>query len=528
MYNFKLKDIYISLIIFFLGVISRAPFMSKFFTFGDGPEFAIAMEKYSPKDGFPVPYTFLYVIAANAINLFLKNANASFVFMSVVSSGLFAVAIFWLGLIIFDRLKGLWAAFIILTAPWLWYYGITFFPFTTTGFFSACSVLGFYIAVFDKNKYGLYWGSVAFALLCGWRSQDFLFTAPLFLFTLFSFKNRIAFKAFILFVLVCSAWLIPSIYMAGGVGEFFQTLIKFSKTSRLAFNVFNSSFAEIKTNFTIKIKILILFFGIGIFPLLYQVYPFFNLSKIVSDPKHKFFAFWVFPAVIFYFIVFGDNPGYLIQSLSGLTIYLAWAIFQSCDEVSSLFSQRINPCLIRNTLNSRNLGWLFVSVLTLFNIFIFSYDFNPTGKAKLEFQYQSLPDTRKKDAMLNYKYKYIVENFDPENTVIISSNWYFMQNMYYLEKFHVYSYSAIILGNDIRTVKAGYSHTRKYYEKQDKSYEFDDNVLNAVIFDEDAIDWIQEKDKVNAIDVGGGYHIYLVKGESAKKIFFNYHKIFFN
>lgn len=523
MNNFKNKDIFISVALFLLGVFSRAPFVSHFLNFGDGAEFAIAMSKYSPKDGLIAPYTFLYVMFAKTINIFFKNANSSFIFMSVISSGLFTVVIFWLGMTIFDRLKGLWAALIVLSAPWLWYYGLVFLPFMTVGFLSACSALGFYAAIFNKDNRALYLGSAAFALLCGWRSQDFLFTAPLFIWTLLNVRPRIAFRAFMLFLAICLLWFIPLVYMSGGIIDFFQRLTQFSKTSKLTMNVFNIPYSEVKKNFTIKVKILLLIYGLGILPLFYQFCSFFRITNIIKERKVSFFVIWIIPSVLFYLVVMGDSPGYFMQSLSGLTVYLAWAIFESCKEISSLLEDKK---FLRLPLNDpKSIGWVFVVSLILINSFVFIYDLNPKGKPGLDFHYQSLPDTIKKDVMLKNKYNYIKVNFDPEDTAILSSNWYFMQNMYYLERFDVYSYSVIILGNGVKTVKYGHNHTRRYYDKEDNSYEFNTKIKNAVIFDEEALSWIENKGAVDILDVGGGYHIYLIRKPKGGKIYFDYYKI---
>ncbi len=224
------RDFFISLALFLLAIVTRVPFTEHFFGHPDGPEYAIAIERFLPREGFPYPLTFTYVMLIRLINFIVNNAHTSILTQSVIGTGLLVIIVYWLGLTIFDRTKGIWAALIVLSAPWFWYYGITYFPFMFTGFFSGASALGFYYAVFKKNKYGLYWGTVSFAMLCGYRHPEFMFTAPLYLWALLNTRPKDALRSLLLFTLVCLLWFIPEVIMYGGFREFIGIFQNFSKS----------------------------------------------------------------------------------------------------------------------------------------------------------------------------------------------------------------------------------------------------------------------------------------------------------
>jgi len=83
-----------SVALFVLTVVCRLPFTSKLLYDQDAVQFALALENYDVYLQQPhPPGYFLYVMAGKAINLFAQNGNASFLVLSVIASGLTAVAI---------------------------------------------------------------------------------------------------------------------------------------------------------------------------------------------------------------------------------------------------------------------------------------------------------------------------------------------------------------------------------------------------------------------------------------------------
>src|SRR5205809_1230104 len=104
--------------LFIVTVISRLPFTSRLLFDQDSVQFALALEKYDVYLHQPhPPGYFLYVMAGKLINLFFHDANSSFLALSLIGGGLTVVAVYYLGLSIFDRETGLWAAALAFTSP---------------------------------------------------------------------------------------------------------------------------------------------------------------------------------------------------------------------------------------------------------------------------------------------------------------------------------------------------------------------------------------------------------------------------
>src|SRR5213592_2452339 len=124
--------------ILFVGtLISRLPFASKVLYDQDAIQFGLALEKYDLYLHQPhPPGYFVYVMLGKLVDLFFYDANSSFLLLSFIGSGLTVVAVYYLGVAIFDRQEGLWAATFALTSPLLWYYGELALTYVVAAFFN--------------------------------------------------------------------------------------------------------------------------------------------------------------------------------------------------------------------------------------------------------------------------------------------------------------------------------------------------------------------------------------------------------
>src|SRR5437879_8467767 len=89
--------------LFSITFITRIPFTSRLLFDQDAVQFALAIEKYDVYLHQPhPPGYFLYVMLGKMINIFFHDANTSFLVLSLIGSGLIVVAVYPLGLAIFD------------------------------------------------------------------------------------------------------------------------------------------------------------------------------------------------------------------------------------------------------------------------------------------------------------------------------------------------------------------------------------------------------------------------------------------
>ena len=117
-------SILLSGLFFVIIIVTRIPFTSKLLYHWDSVQFALALEKYDIAVHQPhPPGYFLYVMLGRLINHFVKDANKTFIFISILFSGLAVVAVYCLGKEIFDMKIGILAAAIAITNPNMWFHG---------------------------------------------------------------------------------------------------------------------------------------------------------------------------------------------------------------------------------------------------------------------------------------------------------------------------------------------------------------------------------------------------------------------
>src|SRR4030042_238026 len=103
MSNHKNKDIILPLSLFILTILTRIPFTSKYLYHWDSVQFALALEDYDITVHQPhPPGYFLYVMLGRLVNLFVKDANTTFIFISILFSSLQVVTLSFFGIEIFD------------------------------------------------------------------------------------------------------------------------------------------------------------------------------------------------------------------------------------------------------------------------------------------------------------------------------------------------------------------------------------------------------------------------------------------
>ncbi len=149
----------------------------------DSVQFALALEKYDITVHQPhPPGYFLYVMLGRLVNFFIKDANSTFIFISILFSGLAVVTIYYLGKEIFDKKTGVIAALIALTSPNLWFHGEVALTYVVEAFFSSFVALLCWRILKGEHKY-LWLSVIALGIAGGIRQNTIVFLLPLWLFS---------------------------------------------------------------------------------------------------------------------------------------------------------------------------------------------------------------------------------------------------------------------------------------------------------------------------------------------------------
>ena len=105
-------------------VVSRIPFRSRFLYHWDSVNFALGMEQFNVRLHQPHPPGYLlYVLLGRLVDSFVGDANASLVWISLVSGGLTVSMVYLLGRRLFGQTEAIVGALLALTGPAFWFYG---------------------------------------------------------------------------------------------------------------------------------------------------------------------------------------------------------------------------------------------------------------------------------------------------------------------------------------------------------------------------------------------------------------------
>ncbi|OGW42791.1 MAG: hypothetical protein A2Y66_02565 [Nitrospirae bacterium RBG_13_41_22] len=414
-------DILLPLFLFFLVIITRIPFTSKLLYHMDSGHFALALEKYDITVHQPhPPGYFLYVMLGKLLNYFIRDANSTFVFISIVFSSLTIIVLYYLGREIYDKKTGILAAIFALTSPNLWFHGEVALSYVLEAFFS--TAVAFLCWRIYKGEHNYIWLSViALGIAGGIRQNTIVFLLPLWLFSVKGVPIRKIIGSLALMGLVCLLWFIPMVWMTGGWNAYREAFRELWLFNTGHISVFERGWESFKIFSSALLNFTFCSIGAGIYVLSLAAYSLIKHRRLkyLDRAKVYFFSFWVLPSVFFYLMVFNrpTNPGYVLIFLPALCILLVVSIGHLSSEFKNIIKKDI-----------------YIPVVTLvivINLYVFFFSSNQA----------SCREIKKHD----YELSIILRNIklhDPTKTVVFVQEPYtfygFRQVMYYLPEFRIY------------------------------------------------------------------------------------------
>ena len=417
--RFKNKDIILPILLFLVTVLTRIPFTSKLLYHWDSVQFALALENYDITVHQPhPPGYFLYVMLGRLINLFIKDANTTFIFISILFSGLAVVAIYYLGKEIFDKKTGILAALIALTSPNLWFHGEVALTYVVEAFFSTFVALLCWRILKGEHKY-LWLSVIALGIAGGIRQNTVVFLFPLWLFSVRGVPIRKIIASLGILSIVCLFWFVPMVWMTGGWAAYQSAFRELWLFNTGHVSVFEKGWTTFKIFSSALVNFVLYGVGAGIFILGIATYSLIRHRKLrFLDPNRAFFfLLWIMPSVLFYLLIFihPANPGYVLIFIPALLILTAASIGFIINDLKRLIKKDPAP--------------LIASVIIVINTAMFFF-----------YHYVSYREIRIHDRNLSIMVDGI-KSFTPDNTAIFVEPYIFYgfrHIMYYLPEYRVY------------------------------------------------------------------------------------------
>lgn len=509
----KKNSTFIFLIIF-LVFLTRVPFVSKILYCWDSVQFALAVEKFDVRLYQPHPPGYiLFVFLGKIFNIFLKDANLSFILINIIFSIFSVIVLFYLGTAVKDRKLGICASLLLLLSPVFWFEGEVALPYIMECFFSILVAYLAYLTTSGRNYILL--TSFILALAGGVRQNLILFLFPLFLYSIFCFRKNLfsnILKSGIVFIIVFFSWFLPMAYLSGGISEY-RRILSGQWDYVLNFSLFRGGYSAVLGN-TIRVINYTLFAGLGftaVLPVFYFIKILAFKDKIIFNKKlFFFFFFWIIPSFLFYCLIFIDPPAYTLTYLPALFILVSLCLIEITYTLSK---------------NNFNFNKIFLTTLSIFLIL----------EAGIFYLY--FPKVIKK-TYLDFKTRVEIlkENFPPQNTILVTSLKrgskvvnYFRHIMYYLSEYKTYFLPEIETKEKHK--KSLYAYRRKqeeliFKEKNgERILKIPENIKFLVVFDDHLIKW--NKNKLGRIRQDNGKNLYYFAKDNKKELIYKYHYFYF-
>ncbi len=402
--------------LFLLTVLTRLPFQSQYLYHWDSVNMAYGIEEFNVQAGAPqYPGYIVYIALAQVLNGLIGDHQTTMLIISIVTSGLAVVAMFYLGRDMFNPTTGLIGALYMLTSPLVWFYGEIALPHAMDLFSVTLSVWLLY-RIMEGDQRGLWFTAVFLALVGGFRQQNLLFLGPLILFAIY----RIGLRNLVIFVLIgfvtSLAWFIPMLQSTGGLQPYLEGSGEFTRgfwsTTSL---LHGAGLPGLRRNLLNKLLPYTGYaWSLAALPALYWLSrAFSDWRSALTNRKFWFFVLWTVPTLAFYIIIHMGQQGLVFVFLPALLLLSAEGTYQ-------LF--RARPAILQAV--------IMVIILVNAAIFIFvpEYPLGTSGPKLLTYNTLQVNDQLLEDQITTVR-----ENFSPDSTLVLANNWRHME--YYLSEY---------------------------------------------------------------------------------------------
>lgn len=412
-----------ALILFLLTLVSRAPFQTKYLYHWDSVNFAFAMQEFNLALEQPQPPGYiLYVYLCRVVDTYFRSPPQTMVIVSLISSALAVVALYYLGRVMFDQTVGLIAGIFLASSPLFWFYGEIALPHTLDALLVVINVYCLYRTMQGDERF-LYPAAATLAVTGGIRQQTLVFLLPLLLFAVRKVSWRRLLAAAALGALICMAWFVPLIQSSGGLSSYLRITAAFANRFQSSTSIFqDGGLWGLRRNLT-KITLYTLYgWSLAVLPAALSILAILKKSFWRRNwEKVTFLVLWIFPPLLYYTLVHMGQQGLVFVFLPALFLI-------SAAGLKSLFVSRAS--WVKTAVG--------VMALTHIAVFLMAPEF-PFG---VEGQRLLTADTlRNSDRYYRDRLETIVEQFPPRSTMILAANWHHVE--YYLPDYIVIPFELV-------------------------------------------------------------------------------------
>ena len=298
--------IYQILLFSLVTLFTRLPFRSSYLFDQDSVQFALGMRQYDVYLHHPhPPGYFLYIQTAKLIDYFVRDANASLIWLSVFASVLLVVSAYSLASALIDRRDGRWVALLTITSPMIWFHGEVALSYIVAAFFA--NLMGLIAwQLIQGDRRWLYLSPVALGIAAGFRQDLILFLGPLWFFAVTRFGWRAALAVLAILAATILSWFVPMVRATGGLGRYLTALNELWAFNNDPQSIWQTTTSSPADTFWTLMGFLSYGVELGALFLLVSAYLLLRTGtwRDMAGGKICFFLLWLAPALLFFSFVF--------------------------------------------------------------------------------------------------------------------------------------------------------------------------------------------------------------------------------
>jgi len=494
-------DFAISSCLFFVGILSRAPLVEKIQSYWDGPQFSIAILHYSFTQQTPAPPGYpLYIALGKFFYLFLHNPHQALLAVSVLESAFGAVIFYLIGKNMYARAVGIVAALIFLTGSVFYYFSLTAYGYGLVPITTAILAYAAYLIFLKHKQIGFLLGLV-FGISVGMRPQETIVIFPLFVLGFIFLSKREKAYSLLSFAIVTLIWVIPSVYVIG-FKNYFMLSAQFALTA--------FPHVPISQHIELMIKGFLLSFGVSAGFLTYFVFKYWKGIRQVIEKNIRvilFYGIWIIPSFLFNLFVRSDHAGYQMSYLAAFLILISYTVWKTTEKSKVFFI-------------------FAVFIISIFNLYWFFYNRDPNYTKPYRITSFHYSDIRKNDLKTGSKVNFILKNFNPKTTLIITTDALWRPYMYYLKNYQLTDLSG--LDNNSPDFKYGridaINWNMHQYENKSLSLVIPNSISTVVFTDDNTYSWVKNY-PFKQYRLPGNSNLISISVVPREKIIYNFNRI---
>jgi len=331
-------DLTLALLLGLLTVQTRRPYKLRLPYAWDSLLYIRALGHFDPTIHQPQPPGYLlYVATARLLLLRVGDPNRALVWVGILASGVAVAALYLLARLLYDRVTGLVAAGLLLTAVTFWFYGEVAYPYTTL---AAGSIVLAALALALRRgalpgAHGAALFACAYGLLAGFRQDLLLFLAPLALAALWGRPRRHWLLAAAVGGLGLLLWLVPTAILSGGLAAYLRATLEQGTAASGEASPLTHGPAGLAHNARTLAIFLWRGLAVALLPLGY-----YGLRRLVlrrtPDPTLPGVLLWLIPPLAYYLLGHLGDYGYTLSLLPALLLLAARGVVLAARDLYTL------------------------------------------------------------------------------------------------------------------------------------------------------------------------------------------------